>query len=282
MGNLEKFFEAFDKSPFFHNLKENVINSYKTIAENFFSLFSVLNCLLIFTFIVILISFSFTLIGNDSYWKTIADSIVNLISSGSEQRDYEKVLSYGITVSTVAVALLPTVSLVLEKRKCKKKVNISTPIEKKSVGIDEGPDLKVMLEYYKVADKVIVHSGGFSWLPKNEELRTLILKLSKEKKISLVSYKAEEDVKSQVAQKDLFDELKEHFIFNSGKTGAKCSLVKIRSESVFLYKDVNLQEKKGYVCIVSGKGEGHSLLKTIEQLFNDYDPENRWYLQRKK
>jgi len=274
MRNLKKFRDVLDERSFSLILKEKASILYKGFVENISSLFSILCVCSIFLSIVILISFSFTLAGSDSYSKTMAYSIVHLIFPDLEQGEYNKVLSSGIALSTVVVSLLPSVSSLNEITKFKKKVNMSAPIEKKSVGMEEGPDLKVMLDFYKIADKVIVLSGGFSWLPKNEELKSVILKLSEEKKISLVSYRAEEDVKKQVVQEDLFENLKENFIFNSGKRGAKCSLVETKNELVFLYRDGNPHTKKGYVCIVRDESEGKSLLRTIHDLLLEYDPDN--------
>jgi hypothetical protein len=132
-----------------------------------------------------------------------------------------------------------------------------------------------MLEHYKLAEKVIVFSGDFSWIRSNEYLKEEMYRLAKLKKLSLISYKSEEIVKTAIEDEKVFDYFKSkaRFHFNSNKK-IKCSLVQIRGNLTFLYNsDQTPCGGKNKVCVIYSNNSGRALLDILGPLCLDYERE---------
>lgn len=215
------------------------------------------------------------LLGIEPYsiFSSISEWLLSTFGIARDELSQQQYLS-SLSVLTGAFAVLVTLWFSLTTAvnfiKYKRKLEKRSIIRKRLVIQDGTDDLKIMHEYYKKADFVVVFSGDFSWLNQNQKLWESIRRLASARKISLVSYKDESHVEDMAG--DAYRELKPFFHFAPQKK-LKCSLVKINQNLYFLYKvDETIDGSNINICVLTSRAEANYLLETLSNLCGEYLP----------
>ena len=196
--------------------------------------------------------------------RAISDAFIRIIIGDVPGQQYATALASLLNVFIAIVSIMFAVVFpvwAIYKQTTSKSLRIYRIFED---GVD---DLKVMLKYYRGAENVTVFSGDFDWVSKNPEVRKEISRLSREGKISLISYKSDQEVQTAFGDDDFFQELRSCFQFNSGRE-AKCSYVKHTGTSVFLYKFKKRDggEMRPTVGAIHDSEDTRYLLQVLENL----------------
>jgi hypothetical protein len=248
------------------------------ILDKLSGIIILLSMLMMFFTTYILVTFTFTQValsvGSSTSFKKQTDfflSLINIETNNLNPTQYTALLAAVIGAVAVLVTLWFSVASLISYLKHRNELSKKALIQKEMVYTDGEEDLKVMLRYYKNANSVIVFSGDFSWISKNNELLRVIQRLSSESKISFVSYKSANVVESAIGS-TLYNEFHQRFRFDQD-TQLKCSLVKINHSKVFIYKvDREVEGGDKNVCIIPGKDDARYLLETLESLCKQYAP----------
>jgi hypothetical protein len=180
----------------------------------------------------------------------------------------QSVANYLVAVfATAAAVTVPIAQFFSERRRIQLREYLSI------VDIKEGDDLRMMAEAYDYADRVLVFSGDFSFLRTDLRMRRVVQRLSDEDKITLVSWRANAVVSSQLELDDASGALLEHLKnrrqirFDSG-LDVKLSLVENATVLRLLYRfrrDVGA-ERRYKMCVLRDTEETHRLLDAIDKL----------------
>lgn len=242
-------------------------------ADSLLSLVNVMSLVVLGIFIVIALILTWAQISMIIHQTPIKEPLIvyifkivgyDVVSLPPTQ--YSAILS--TTSSTVALvvaicfAVFSAINLVKHRKDVKKQAIIQT----KRVYVDGVDDLKIMLDYYKLAEKVVVYAGDFDWLTKNKDLKNEISRLAKEEKIDLFSHRDENTIKNSIDDDEIFNLLIPRFHFDYDKR-IKCSIVETKGNQVFLYKsEQKIVGRENNVCIIQGINEGQYLLQIIINL----------------
>ena len=226
---------------------------------------------------IVLVSFTETQLsitaGGQGHMKALPDRLLNMahidpVSLTKEQ--YLAFLNSGTGVVAVLVTLWFSIVTVVRSRLYKIALKESALVTKYPVYTDGEDDIKVMLDFYRQAEEVVVFAGDFDWIDKNSSLKHEVIRMANSNKITLVSYKNEEDVRRGFDDIDLFNKLRDLFHFDSD-IRSKCSLIRKRNAiSSFLYKAETDRKGRKYVCAVYGDGDSRPLLDSIASLSSKY------------
>ncbi len=218
-----------------------------------------------------------------------------------EEGKFAAVLSDMVVALAFVVAVVPLIQAWGYKRRLRRELREKQGLEVykvKKVGRD---DMAKMLEFYEGAQHIIVFCGGFDWLQpealrrptgtkgvkwliatikyyvqqkrmkKAIKLVELVKNLAQQNKITLVSFRSQEEVSEQLGgerEGSLFKLLEERFVFNS-EVEVKCSLIK-RSDVdyTFLYRSFSSQDphKLFNACIFKGTDESRELINIVTGL----------------
>ena len=248
--------------------------------ERFFvSITTITAIIAMFACTIILISFTATQmnteIGVGSIYKDISNWTLNTagisVADLNNQQYRSLLVSFTGSIAvlvTLWFSIITTIKYIYNRSELKR----HSLIKKERIYQDGTDDLNVMLRFYKKADKVTVFSGDFSWINANTKLKSVILRLASEKKISLVSYKSRDDVIKAINDTEIFETLEPRFIFDN-EMKIKCSLVNTNQSSAFLYKVDKLVEGGGLnVCIISSRDDANYLLETLASFCIPFSP----------
>ncbi|MBW8038384.1 MAG: hypothetical protein FVQ85_00095 [Planctomycetes bacterium] len=167
-------------------------------------------------------------------------SVANLKTAGN----YGVIVADMIAVCAFSFAVLPLIQGLAYKVRLKRQVRDEFGFEFIPVKRPGDDDLLQMLKRYRGADHLTIFSGGFDWLGNKEKMKKEIVKLARDGKLRLVSFRSEEHVKNKFTEKSyqqFFDELlgylKEEFRFESGLMEIKCSVIRVfGTEYRFLFR----------------------------------------------
>lgn len=217
----------------------------------------------------------------------------------SKNNIYEVIVADMIAICAFVFAVAPAVQAGIYKINLKVKLRKAHGLEVfkvKNEGID---DLRKMLECFKRAEHITVFCGDFDWLqPSNltnsdkykeskekqqkrllgqaERMNKFVVDYASHKKITLVSSKSIELVKTALNNKgkdSLFKELEGRFVFGV-KIGIKCSLIEhIHSKYAFLYRSHSDDKSHSFNAhIFTGATESEELISILRNLieFGDW------------
>jgi hypothetical protein len=204
--------------------------------------------------------------------KTIAGCSLRMLGcqiNNLEDAKYAAIVSDMLVILAFLLTAAPFIQAVYFQIQYKRKFREEQGIESFKVKTPGQDDLEKMLEYYKEAEKLTVFCGSFDWIGKNETMKNKMLALAKENKLTLVSYKSEQDVQSafnEVRQEDLFNQLKHCFKFESGLPEVKCSMIKrIGAEQRFLFRQSSNQNPFN-ACVLSSTNQSRELLYILSKV----------------
>lgn len=200
-------------------------------------------------------------------YKSLTFFFLNFLVPNPKLADHKILIeSLSLVLNTLffLVSFLFAVAPVLVIFKHKKELKKSKSIKPYRIYRDGVDDQKIMKDYYRNAEELIVYSGDFSWVATNRDLREEIIRLSNVRKITLVSYKSENVVKSGVSDEDLFRILIPCFVFDY-KQQIKCSYIKRGGSSYFLYKFESMLagETVSHVYVLTDSHETRYLLEIL-------------------
>lgn len=135
---------------------------------------------------------------------------------------------------------------------------------------DGEEDLKLMYQNFRGAEEVTVHSGDYSWISTNEDLREVMLLLAGENKLTLISYKSDKEVQQGLHNLEIYQKLQPCLRYNPG-VRIKCSLVKRPGDiNVFLYRCETTEEGKNTNRIFEliDRYETRYLLSVLDKLMH--------------
>lgn len=118
-----------------------------------------------------------------------------------------------------------------------------------------------MCEYFRGANFAAVYSHSFEWLKKNDEVREILISLSKKNKLKLYTGDDIEEVKQRLIDCGgiaLIDSLKKSDI------SIRFSYIERNNARYVLYRQE--EENHVYVIRVRENNESHYLLQVISQL----------------
>lgn len=183
----------------------------------------------------------------DTIIKWLPDLFLRIIRTDSEKLitdgHYAIIIADLIAICAFMFAALPILQGVIYKIRLKRDLLEEfgfdfVPVKK--AGVD---DLEEMLKRYKGADELTIFCGGFDWIGINEELKNFLLDFAKGGKLKLISFRDEKKVKAAFESKGymslfnkLHEHLKDHFIFDSGLDGIKCTIINIVGERTLLFR----------------------------------------------
>ena len=167
--------------------------------------------LLTFVFVITLF---WLLYEKYSQSSTLTTFLSNLIWDGTES-SLSDISSDFIAFTSGSVSLILTVYAFCQYRKAQDNIKKASPIQTIKIKEDGIDDLKVMLPYYKKAEKVTVFAGDFSWITQNEEMLEAILALVNKQAINFVSYKTEEIVSGAINNTSIFRQVKPFMTFSN-------------------------------------------------------------------
>lgn len=256
-------------------MQTKLISRASNLFERVASVIVILGVICLITLTLVLFSLSSTHMAVTSqqipnqFYQSISDLTLQIlgIETSSLQPDQYKshlssILNTGIVVIAIWYALLPLIGYLRYKTRLKRGQSFKVhPVFKD--GVD---DLKIMLQYYKGAEQIIVFAGDFDWVASNQSLRKEICRLAKRQSITLVSNKSQEIVKTSLGN-SLFGELHGSLLFDK-KVDIQCSFVKQSGGCFFLYKHryPEFEETDINICVLSERPESRYLLEAIEQL----------------
>lgn len=256
MRSFSQFVEVFD-------------SKLAGLALTFFSL------MLIILF-VIAVSLTGTYIALNSnltpspIYKLISDTFIRAFFTSFPEEGTERyisslslLLNVVIIVVTLVFAVTPLIG-VIKYRSEQRKREFITSHRIYHNGTD---DINIMFKHFKDAEEVIIRSGDFSWLGENSEMCAYFQQLAKQKKLHLISYKNEGDVRAGLDNDDLFNLFSSCFVFGHHDR-VKCSYVKRRGSNIFLYKYTNYEsgEYRHYILELTQKNETNYLLEVLGDL----------------
>ncbi len=158
--------------------------------------------------------------------------------------NYGVIVADMIAVCAFSFAVLPSIQGLAYKVRLKRQVRDEYGFEFIPVKRPGDDDLLQMLKRYRGADHLTIFSGGFDWLGNKKEMKKEIVKLARDGKLRLVSFRTENQVRDRFKEEgyeELFDELlgnlKEDFRFESGLEEIKCSVIRVfGTEYRFLFR----------------------------------------------
>lgn len=186
-----------------------------------------------------------------------------------EDMKYATIVSDMLVILAFLLTAAPFIQAVYFQNQYKRKFREEQGIESFKVETPGQDDLEKMLEYYKEAEKLTVFCGSFDWIGKNETMKNKMLALAKENKLTLVSYKSEQQVQiafREVNQEELFNQLKHRFKFESGLPEVKCSMIiRIGAEQRFLFRQSS-NENPFNACVLSSTNQSRELLYILSKV----------------
>lgn len=169
----------------------------------------------------------------------------------------EFLMNISVALSGILLSLVTCISYFkknvdFRRRSCFKKKEIF------EVGKD---DVKIMCEFFRGANFAAVYSHSFEWLKKNEEIRNILINLSKKNKLKLYTGDVIEDVKNRLEDcggADLIESLQKTEI------SIRFSYIERNNAKYLLYRQE--EDNHLYVIRVRENNESHYLLQVISQL----------------
>lgn len=144
----------------------------------------------------------------------VIESVLSLFMQDPQSAVKEAIVAGALAVFVSLITVWVLVVQPLRHRSALRKASI---VDSHPVGEVGNDDLTTMYRYYSNAEHITVFSGDFDWILKHEKLKQLILKLAKENKIELISYKTEEDIKAQWNDGAALAHLKRCFKFHEAR-----------------------------------------------------------------
>jgi hypothetical protein len=131
-------------------------------------------------------------------------------------------------------------------------------------------DLALMRQAYRTSERVIIFSGDFSFLRKDQELLRIFTELSQRRRITLISYKTKAEVEQELMDTPETGALlgtlaaADRIIYDSG-LDVKCSLIEYAKRTQLLYKfrTSAAEGAKDMMCILNDTDESHYLLEAV-------------------
>lgn len=218
--------------------------------------------------------------------KWLPDLILWVFGTDSEQLiaggHYAAMITDMIAICAFIFAVLPIIQAVIYKIRLKRELREEFGFEYvpvKKAGVD---DLKEMLKRYKGADKLTIFSGGFDWIGKRKEMEDLILEFAEQGKLKLISFRDEKKVKAAFESKGymslfnkLHEHLKDHFIFDSGLDGIKCTIINIVGERTLLFRQSS-EEHEFNAAFLGGSKYSRQLLGILFKFVDEFVKIKDW------
>lgn len=200
--------------------------------------------LIIFTIVTLSLAATYisTVSNLEPFWflKEITDLFISIIFPNlnlTNIDEYVQVLSLILNALIVIITLLFAFLPIFTIHQFRTSQNKTRNIKSYLITEIGKQDLHVMYDNFQGAEEVTVHSGDFSWVSTDQELQRELLRLAKENKLTLISYRTRDEVMSSFGDhQEIFNLLTRCFHFES-QSHIKCSLVKRHGGSkVFLYR----------------------------------------------
>lgn len=247
----------------------NLRSRLSALVEKTANVAIIISALLLLAFTTITISITVTNIFLSSgkqppgFFDWITTTSISCLGINKLDLPGDSYKSYVITIKDVSIALLslwlafiPLFAIWKKRVELAKKSSfIVRPIH-----TDGEDDYKILIQYLKNAENVVLFSGNFSWLTKHQFFHQRVRELHNEGKIKLISYRTREEVINAIRDTAVVDELGNSFIFES-RCKIKASFIRTLNKYVFLYK--NTEEKK--VVILRETEDSRYILKAINE-----------------
>lgn len=231
--------------------------------------------LFVFTFYFVSVTATYVAVTSggepNPLFKTITDypfQLINLNAADLDGRKYSSVigilLNTSIMLITTWYAIIPLFTY-LKYRSNLKRASSFQLHEVLNDGVD---DINVMNKYFNGAETITIYSGDFSFLKLNAKMREICIHLANNHRLKLVTYKSEGEINNSLGIETLGIFKSNDAIAFDSKKRIKCSYVRYRSSSVFLYKyDFHGNNgRETFVCALRETRDSRYLLDTLNAL----------------